>query len=120
MFKRLQSTGFSEIEANNLYGNFKGLAQTLINLPQVFFLLALAISLVPAISDANARKSYKEVKNIVSSGIRVTLLIGLPCTFGLFILAKPIIGLLYYKNPIETINSAGEIHSHLSLGGCIF
>ncbi len=115
VLKRLQRVGFNSLEANNLYGELKGLAQTLINLPQVFS-MALAISLVPAISGANAKKNYGEVKNITSSGIRVTLLIGLPCAFGLFILAKPIIRLLYFKNTMETLNSAGEILAILSFG----
>jgi len=115
VMRRLQSTGFSYLEANNLYGQLKGLAQTLINLPQVFS-MALAISLVPAISDARAKKEYKEIKSIVSSGIRVTLLIGLPCALGLFVLAKPIIRLLYFKNTLEQLNSTGEILRVLSFG----
>ncbi len=115
VLNRLQSINYSEELANSLYGQLKGLAQTLINLPQVFS-IAIAMSLVPAIADASARKKKTEINNIISSGIRMTLLIGLPCAFGLFVLAKPIIGLLYYKNTIETINSAGEILAYLSFG----
>lgn len=115
VLKRLQSVGFSKMEANELYGQLTGFAQTLINLPQVFS-MALAISLVPAVSEANARRDYREIKNITSSGIRITLLIGLPCAFGLFVLAEPIIGLLYFRNPMETIISIGKILSILSFG----
>lgn len=113
VLKRLQSIGYTELEANSLYGQLTGLAQTLVNLPQVFS-QALAISLVPAISEANARRRYNEIRGITNSGIRITLLIGLPCGFGLFILSTPIINLLYYKNSIETIMSTGEILSILS------
>ena len=63
-----------------------------------------------------ARKKKREIEDIISSGIRITLLIGLPCAFGLFVLAKPIIGLLYYKNTIESINSTGLILQYLSFG----
>lgn len=115
VMKRLQFVGFSEFEANDLYGQLKGLAQTLINLPQVFS-MALAISLVPAISEAHAKKQYGEIRSIVSSGVRVTLLIGLPAAFGLFVLAKPIIRLLYFKNTAEALNSTGEILMYLSFG----
>lgn len=115
VLNRLQSINYSEALANRLYGQLKGSAQTLINLPQVFS-IAIAMSLVPAIADARARKNNTEIKTIISSGIRMTLLIGLPCAFGYFVLAKPIIGLLYYKNTIETINSTGEILSILSFG----
>lgn len=115
VLKRLQSIGYSQLEANELYGQLTGLAQTLINLPQVFS-TALAISLVPAISEANVKKRYNDIRNISSSGIRVTLLIGLPCAFGLFTLARPIINLLYYKNTAESITSTGEILAILSFG----
>lgn len=113
VLKRLQSIGYTELEANSLYGQLTGLAQTLVNLPQVFS-QALAVSLVPAISEAYAKRRYREIRNITNSGIRITLLIGLPCGFGLFVLATPIINLLYYRNSLETIMSTGEILSILS------
>lgn len=115
VLKRLQSIGYTELEANSLYGQLTGLAQTLVNLPQVFS-QALAVSLVPAISEANARRKFHDIRNITASGIRITLLIGLPCGFGLFILATPIINLLYYRNTLETIQSTGQILSILSFG----
>ncbi|MBV1817033.1 polysaccharide biosynthesis protein [Anaerosalibacter bizertensis] len=115
VMRRLQYVGFSEFQANDLYGQLKGLAQTLINLPQVFS-MALAISLVPAISDAYARNKKEEIKSIISSGVRVTLLIGLPCALGLFVLGKPIIRLLYFKNTAEALDSTGEILQYLSFG----
>lgn len=114
VLKRLQSIGYSEARANDLFGN-KGMAQTLINLPQVFS-VAIGMSLVPAIADANARGRREEIETIISSGVRMTLLIGLPASFGLFVLAKPIIGLLYYKNPMEVIINTGNILAILSLG----
>ncbi len=55
VLKRLQSINYSEAAANELYGQLKGFAQTLINLPQVFS-IAIAMSLVPAIAGANAQK----------------------------------------------------------------
>lgn len=115
VLKRLQSIGYTEAEANGLYGNLKGMAQTLINLPQVFS-MAIAISLVPAIATANAKKKKKEMEEIISSGVRMTLLIGLPAGIGLFVLADPIIALLYYKNSLDTILSVGSLLRTLSLG----
>ncbi len=106
VLKRLQFIGYTEAEANGLYGDLKGMAQTLINLPQVFS-IAIAMSLVPAIADAQARKRKKDLAKIISSGIRMILLIGLPAAFGLFVLSGPIIELLYYKNPIEVIARVG-------------
>lgn len=115
VLNRLQLIGYSEEMANELFGQLKGFAQTLINLPQVFS-IAIAMSLVPAIADANARKEKKEVESLIGTGIRMTLLIGLPCSIGLFVLAKPIIALLFYSNTPEVINSTGEILMYLSFG----
>ena len=115
VLRRLQAINYSEAQANEMFGQLKGFAQTLINLPQVFS-IAIGMSLVPAIANANARKKDKEIKNLIGSGIRMTLLIGLPSAFGLFVLARPIIGLLYFNNTIETINSTGEILRYLSFG----
>lgn len=115
VLKRLQDIGYTEKEANALYGNLKGMAQTLINLPQVFS-VAIAMSLVPAIAESNATKNKKRLGDIISSGIRLTLLIGLPAALGLFVLARPIIGLLYYKNTMETIINTGNLLSILSFG----
>jgi stage V sporulation protein B len=115
VFKRLERVGFSKEEANILYGQLTGHAQTLINLPLIFS-TALSISLVPAISMANTRKDYRDIRNITSSGMRITLLIGLPAAFGLFVLAEPIIGLLYFKLSPEEIISTGRILSILSFG----
>lgn len=114
VLKRLQSIGYSESMANGLFGN-KGMAQTLINLPQVFS-VAIGMSLVPAISDANARGKKREIETTISSGIRMTLLIGLPASFGLFVLARPIIGLLYYDQTMEVITNTGNLLAILSIG----
>lgn len=115
VLKQLQHIGYSEELANDLYGNLKGMASTLINLPQVLS-VAIAISLVPAISKANARKNRREMEDIISSGIRITLLIGLPAALGLYVLARPIIELLYYKNDVATIASTASLLSILSFG----
>lgn len=115
VLKRLQSINYTQAQANDLYGQLKGFAQTLINLPQIFS-IAIAMSIVPAIADAMARQKKEEIKSIISSGIRITLLIGLPAAFGLFVLSRPIIQLLYFNNSVASITSTGKILQVLSFG----
>ena len=115
VLQRLQDISYTEAMANALYGELKGMAQTLINLPQVFS-IAISMSLVPSISDAFARNNRKDIRGLISSGIRLTLIVGLPCAFGLFVLSQPIINLLYFNNTAETIQSTGEILAYLSFG----
>ncbi len=114
IMRRLQSIGFSEAQASGLFGQLSGNAQTLINLPQVLS-VAIAVSLVPAISDAFAKRNYNDLKNITTSGVRVTLLIGLPAALGLFILSTPIIQLLYFNYELAAQLSTGGILKILSI-----
>ena len=114
IMRRLQTIGYTEAQASGLFGQLSGNAQTLINLPQVLS-IAIAMSLVPAISDAFTKRNYNDVKNITTSGVRVTLLIGLPAALGLFILSTPIIQLLYFKYDLATQLSTGAILKILSI-----
>ncbi|SCG84230.1 putative membrane protein yabM [Proteiniborus sp. DW1] len=114
IMRRLQEIGFTETQANALYGQLTGNAQTLINLPQVLS-MGIAVSLVPAVSSAFARKDYEDIKATTKSGVRVTLLIGLPCALGLFILATPIIDLLYYNYSLAEKQSTGAILQILAI-----
>lgn len=115
VIKRLVAIDYSRKFANELYGQLKGFAQVLINLPQIFS-LAIGMSLLPALAEVGAVRDKTRVNQLVNQGLSFTFIIGLPCAFGLFFLSRPIINLLYYKNSIETINSAGEILSYLSFG----
>lgn len=115
VLKRLQKIGYTDMKANSLYGQLKGYAQTLVNLPQVFS-MSVAMSLVPAISSSYAKKNKKMVQNTISTGIRITLLIGLPSALGLYVLAKPIISLLFFNNTMEVITNTSEILKILSFG----
>lgn len=111
--KKLQTIGYTEHEATALYGQLAGMAQTLINFPQVFS-IALAMSLVPALSAVYATKDYHNARKISVSGIRVSLVIGFPAAFGLYALAVPIMKLLYFTRPLQVQESAGSMLSLLA------
>jgi len=106
VMRRLQAIGYSVKETTGLYGQLKGIAQNFINLPQVLS-VALGISLIPAISDAFARKNYDGIRKITRSGVRITLFIGFPAALGLYILANPILDLFY--SDAETVRSASVL-----------
>lgn len=110
----LQQLNYTEVEAAGKFAQVSAYAQTLINLPQVIS-VAMAMSLVPSISDAFSRKDRESIKRTTNSGIRTTLLIGLPSSMGLFILAKPIIGLIYYSKSPTVIAETGEILAILAI-----
>lgn len=87
-------TEYVKMIATRLYGVLTGGVNTLINFPAVLT-IALAMSLVPAISESHALKDKKGVISKTTLGIRLTLLVGLPAAVGLGVLAEPILRALY-------------------------
>lgn len=92
--RRLQAAGFSPEQATGMYGDLTGAAMPLINLPSMLA-YALAASLVPAISNASAKKQQIMVRMRSAFAIKLILLIGIPAGVGLHLLALPIVSMLY-------------------------
>ena len=84
----------SESEAKLQYGILSGKVDTLITLP-LSFNVAFATALVPSISAAIAKKETESASKRISFSLLVTMIIGLPCTFGMMVFAEPIIRLLF-------------------------
>ena len=76
------------------YGILGGKVDTLTSLP-LSINVAFATALVPAISAAKAKKDYKTIKNKTSFSFLTSMLIGLPCTIGMFLFASQILGVLF-------------------------
>jgi len=91
---RLQAIGFSVVRSTELYGQLSQMAGALVNLPAVVS-YGIHTSLVPAISEAQAVGDRSALHGRTSSGLRATLLVALPATVGLWLLATPVSGLLY-------------------------
>ena len=96
--KRLAVAGFTENQALVAFGQLTGMATSIINLPSVIT-VAMSMSLVPAISEAFALGNKPKARKDTKSAIKVTLLIVLPCAFGIASLATPIMQLLFPKEP---------------------
>ncbi|MBS3970363.1 MAG: polysaccharide biosynthesis protein [Clostridia bacterium] len=91
---RLQVAGYSIARATELFGQFSGMANTLINLPTIIT-ISLAVSLVPAVSEALANKNIRQARARIGVAIWITCLLCLPAAVGLWLLATPIAILLY-------------------------
>lgn len=111
---RLAQIGYSVIEATDLYGQLSGTAQTFINFPQVFS-IAIAMSLVPSISNAYTRRDKEALDQTTDLGMRTSLIIGLPSAFGLYILAEPIIKLFYPALGPDKHKSVGQLLAILAI-----
>ena len=100
---RLAYAGFDPVEVRSMYGQLTGFAEPLTNLPKVIT-QAIAISMVPTIVRAWKEKDKEFLSYNITLGLRFALMIGLPCTVGLMILAKPVMFLLY---PMQIEGAAG-------------
>lgn len=94
----VESGAYSHEQAVSLFGQLTGMAMAIINLPSVVT-AAIGMSLVPSISESYATGNKGKAKKETKSAIKVTLLIVLPCAFGIASLAGPIMQLLYPKEP---------------------
>ncbi len=98
--RRLQAAGFSVERATALYGQLTGMAGSVIYFPNVV-VIALGVSLVPAISEALARKSFKLITGRTSLAVKITVLFSLPAAVGLYTLSTPITVLLFTAEAVE-------------------
>ena len=85
---RLHHIGYPTELATALYGQLTGMANSVIQFP-VLITISLAMTLVPAISEAVVLKDQSLVRSRTELANRATLYFAMPATFGLFILAEP-------------------------------
>ncbi|MEA5049643.1 MAG: polysaccharide biosynthesis protein [Eubacteriales bacterium] len=92
--RTLIDIGFSEAAASMRYVALRSNVTNIINMPAVLT-IALAMSLVPAVSAARTAKDQKTIHTVSAMGIKLAMFIGIPCAVGLFALSAPVIDLLY-------------------------
>ena len=80
------------------YGILSGKVDTLATLP-LSFNIAFATALVPSVAALMAKKDEKTAGKRISLSLLITMIIGLPCTFGMMVFADPILNLLFPNAP---------------------
>lgn len=91
---RLQDAGFSTDAATALYGQLTGMANSIIQFP-VILTIALAMTMVPAISEAQALGNTVLIRWRTALAIRLTFFFSIPASLGIFILAEPTTAVLF-------------------------
>ncbi len=97
MVPRMIDSGLTNETARSLYGVFSGLVIRLINMPTALA-LAIAMSLVPAVSASQAVHDEEGTRQACDQGLKLAFLIGFPCSIGMSVLAKQIFGFLYLES----------------------
>lgn len=88
----LLNIGNTQDQADTLKGIYN-MSQTIFNLP-CSFVVPLTVSSLPVITSLLTQKRLSEVKATEESAFRITALIAAPCSAGLMVLGKPVMGLL--------------------------
>ncbi len=83
-----------EATAKAKYGILSSKVDILTSMPLAFN-IAFATALVPAISGARVKNDVETINKRLRFSILITILIGLPCTFGMFMYATQILELLF-------------------------
>lgn len=103
--RRLVASGWELAVAKDMYGQLSGFAGSLINFPQVLT-QAVAMSLVPLVAAAWKQKDLPYLRENVQTGLRMAVIMGLPCAVGLFVMAEPILVLLYPSQQASAVSAA--------------
>jgi len=91
-------TFLPDVMAKAQYGILSGKVDTLATLP-LSFNIAFATALVPSVSGLMARGDSNTASKRISLSLLITMIIGLPCTFGMMVFAEPILNLLFPNAP---------------------
>ena len=115
MSQLLTANGLSQDVADTMKGIYS-MTMTIYNMPCAF-IVPIAISVIPAITSHLTLQNHQGVRDTEESAARIAGLISLPCSVGLFVLARPVMALLGgYEG--EKLELASNLMRILSL--CIF
>ena len=92
--QRLEVAGYSVRQATELFGYLTGMAVPLVNLATILT-ASLAVSIVPAISEARALKDTSRIFRQTAAAVRISNFVCFPAFVIVFFLATPISSLIY-------------------------
>ncbi|NLW06751.1 MAG: polysaccharide biosynthesis protein [Clostridia bacterium] len=110
--RQLQVGGLSVAEATTAYGQFAGIAFTLVYLPMVIT-VALSMAMVPAIAEAQAKKDFTLLTKRCHQALKVTIITGLPFAVIFYLLAGPLCSVIF-------ATTAAAMALKMLAVGCIF
>ena len=95
--QQLLKAGFSQLQSAVLYGQLTGKVFTLMNVPLALS-VALCASLVPIIAEAFYLGRRRELVKRVDMAVKLSNVISLPSSLGMFFMAYPIMHLVFMKD----------------------
>ena len=92
--QRLEVAGYTVNQATELFGYLTGMAVPLVNLSTIIT-ASLAMSIIPALSEARALKDMSRVYDQTAASIRISNFVCFPAFIVVLVLATPISTLIY-------------------------
>lgn len=89
------------------YGIYGGISMTIFNIP-IAFATAMAAAMIPSVARASASGDVELTKKKIASAIKMTMIISIPSAVGLFVLAKPVIYILFPRSD-EVVTLAAKL-----------
>lgn len=112
VFKNIASLqGYTQDEIGIWWGVYSGKYKTLINVP-ISIASALAASSVPSLTASFAENNMESVRAQINTAMRFIMVIAMPCTVGLAVLAIPIFSILFPS----TVSTVGLVNSMMVIG----
>lgn len=96
--------------ATGMYGLWTGPVNSMLGLP-IALSSGVAVSALPSITKTYYSNDREKLQQGFNSAMKLTLVIALPCAFGMMALSKPILSLLYGSLPAEEIHVSSVLLS---------
>jgi putative peptidoglycan lipid II flippase len=77
----------------------------LMYLPIGLFGVSIATAAIPGISTHAAREEMSAMRGAISRGLRMMLMLNVPATLGLVVLARPVVGLIFERGEFSTADT---------------
>ena len=92
--QKLLQAGLTSEKATILYAQLTGKANVITNIPLTLS-IALGTSLIPIIAEKYIMNRREELESKVQLSMKMSMLIAMPCTLGLYFLAGPIMKIIF-------------------------
>ncbi|WP_294395623.1 polysaccharide biosynthesis protein [uncultured Clostridium sp.] len=107
--QKLLQSGMTNTQSTVLYAQLTGKASVIVNVPLTLS-MAICTSLIPIIAENFILNKHAELEEKMHVAMKMAIVIALPCAFGLFFLADPVLKLIFPGR-----SEGGEILKYLSL-----
>ncbi|MDD6979256.1 MAG: polysaccharide biosynthesis protein [Firmicutes bacterium] len=109
VMRRLTENGIEYATAKSMFGELTSFAAPIIGMPQII-IQAIAVGLVPLVSASMKLSKTDRLHSEIRMGYRAAIIIMLPCSAGIFALAKPIM-LLFYGDQVDNAIPCLEVYA---------